>query len=178
VKVNIGYCRHIDPDKLGDLLQDHSFQFMILESPGELEFAEFNSSTTWSDWQEGVLFGEGAQLRFRRRRGGNYHLVLITPNDLPPGFTLWGQATPVNSVKRYLLWGEWDEDLKAWMEGRLPRKIIYPYKQAKRVVMKVDFVKLDSHQNPVASPDDFDPSPPPLLERFLGLEEMKTRDES
>jgi hypothetical protein len=112
------------------------YQFMILHNAGALCFDRYNDKITWADWEQGVLFGDKAELRFRRRRGGSYHLVLITDNaTLPAGFVSAGTAVALRAeegdtgakvTETVYLWGEWDAKEKAWIEGRIPRRLNYP----------------------------------------------------
>ena len=179
----VGYLREVAAGELAGALPYTDlgyFQYMILENAGAYRFAHFAAGENWASWDEGILYGEKAQLRWRKRRVGAFHLVVITQEpNLPSGFTLWGTAQPVSSnetsAARILLWGEWDDTLEAWVEGRLPLKLHYPLpnnprKRGTRPALKVEVLELiPRHPSP---PGRFDPSPPPVLERYLGIEEV------
>jgi len=179
--MKVGYRRGVTPNDLAKAIPSDDFQWMILENAGEVKFSRFDRNIARDYWDEGVLFGEKTQLRFRRRRDGNYHLVLLT-DTLPNDFTPWGQAVPSgHEEQRFLLWGEWDDTQKAWVEARLPKKFQpdkeYPLppdnrKRGQRLALKVEIMALEPAS---ALPANlFDPTPPPLLERYLGVEEVES----
>ena len=59
----------------------NEFQYGILESPWDTRFVEIagtDNGLTPARYETGLLFGPDAELRWRRRRNGQYHLVFIS----------------------------------------------------------------------------------------------------
>lgn len=152
------------------------FQYMLLMQPGDVYFTAFDPSISWADWEQGVVLGSAGELRWRRRRGGLFHLVSLSPN-LPPNFTDMGEVHRTGEAAVYL-WGEriFDSQRRptdAWFEGRIPQIITgnrgYPLpvsgaQPPLRVALKVELLELTI---PLPGEIDGDFSPPRRLERFL-----------
>ena len=152
------------------------FQYMLLMQPGDAVFAAFDRKSSWADWEQGVVFGLAGELRWRRRRGGLFHLVSLSPN-LPLNFTDMGEVRRIGEAVVYL-WGEricdsQGQPTNAWFEGRIPQIITgnrgYPLpvsgaRPPLRVALRVELLELTP---PSPGQNDPDFSPPRRLERFL-----------
>lgn len=150
------------------------FSYMILMQGGDIWFTDFDNATNWAVWEQGVVFGPDCELRWRRRRGGTFHLVSLCQN-LPSGFMEVGEAGSIGKSQFYL-WGErvfddQDKPIDAWLEGRIPQIITgkrgYPLpasgaKPPLRIALEVELLELTP---PPEIDDDF--SPPRCLERFI-----------
>ncbi|MBZ5534280.1 MAG: hypothetical protein LAO20_22880 [Acidobacteriia bacterium] len=105
------------------------FEYAILESPSEVKFLALKGREPEGcepeSFSTGTLFGDKAELRWRRRRTGRFHLVMV--HDA--GRALEGDEglalQPAESAKNaalpstVLLW-------KAQDEPRIPKPIVYP----------------------------------------------------
>ena len=114
----------------------------ILEGVCRCEFRAYEAGKVeWGDFDQGVLFGQRAELRFRRRDDSTFHVVLVTDGGSPP--ETWSNVQELRAEKKetqVVLWGEPDERAQGWYEGRIPIKLPYaqPAKGAKnRVVIVV-----------------------------------------
>ncbi len=175
--MKVGFRMGLAPDELAPYFRAvEDGQYMILQAPGDIRFCECDPNTDWAAWEQGVVFGEHVELRWRKRRGGRFHLVLVSQGELPAEFEDAGEAHTVERKWVYL-WGErlFTPDGKpkeAWIEGRIPQLITaprgYPVGIGKgassdRVCLQVEILEL-----PRPAPEDpevFDPSPPRRWER-------------
>jgi hypothetical protein len=120
----------------------------------------------------GILFGQCAELRWRLRRSGLFHTVLINDRG--------GDGTPLESVdgeSQFVLWGErQDGNGKAsWYEGRIPRIITeYPNLRSKRVAVRLKAYWL-KHMVPQPNGEPDAASEVPLL-RCVDLVEAALED--
>ena len=160
------------------------WEYMILHNAADIHFTRYDAKTEWSIWDKGVVFGNSAQLTWRRRRGGAFHLVLLTSGDLPAGFTDAGKAAPVGDISAVFLWGERiftseGAPMAQWAEGRIPKIIsgeqgypldTNPAQSPCRAVLQVEILELPNPGPETAG--IFNPAPPRRLERYLGLEEV------
>ncbi|MDD3581428.1 MAG: hypothetical protein PHW74_10445 [Desulfobacca sp.] len=184
--MKVGYCIGVaTADLTRHIAAITDWTYMILQGPGDIRFTWFDPDTTWTDWEQGIIFGASAELRWRKRRGGLLHLVLITAGELPAGFNLIGEAQRIqNDCQQLYLWGEriFDKDKKptaTWVEGRIPQIIsdprgyplnTEPHKPPCRVALQVEILELP-RPAPTAL-DLFDPSPPRRLERYKSVVEV------
>jgi hypothetical protein len=111
------------------------FNYAIVESDGEVKLLTVTEPFQAEDYNAGILFGQSAELRWRRRRSGLFHTVLIDDRG--------GDGTSLESVdgeSQFVLWGERQDGAGAptWYEGRIPRVIKeYPDLPGKRVAVKL-----------------------------------------
>jgi hypothetical protein len=159
------------------------WQYMLLQSPAAIRFTHYEPSTSWAAWEQGVVFGPTAHLQWRRRRGGRWHLVLLTHGAWPDTLTLMGEATSLGQEAFYL-WGERQfldgRPQAAWVEGRIPQIISgdrgYPLSTAPtQAPARVQLVGEVLELPPAAAAPDapLDPTPPRRLSRYLGLREVQ-----
>ncbi|HUE04464.1 MAG TPA: hypothetical protein VMR62_33245 [Bryobacteraceae bacterium] len=121
------------------------FECAILESPSKtcLVSRAEAQGLRLEGFRSGLLFGKDAELRFRQRRGGKYHLVYI--DDI--GGHLNG-AEPKNlqddtGPERIFLWGEaFGEGF--WYEARIPGKLAYPVAAGWRVAVRTKHYLLEA----------------------------------
>jgi hypothetical protein len=116
-------------DSLGLHVPWGEFEYGILESPAEVKFlavqAREPEGVQPETFSSGTLFGQKAELRWRHRRNGCFHLVMVHDG----GLTLEGDAgvtlQPLEAAEdavipsSVLLW-------KGQDEPRIPRTITYP----------------------------------------------------
>jgi len=177
--MNVGYCIGVKSDDLASHFTSNTgWTYMLLQGPGDIWFTWFKSHTSWADWDQGVVFGKTAEMRWRKRRGGLFHLVLVTTEELPAGFKLVGTAKHIETKSVYL-WGERvftpdDKPTATWVEGRIPQIIndprgyplnTRPNQRPCRVALEVEILELLRPAS--TSPGHFDPTPPRRLERYL-----------
>jgi hypothetical protein len=97
-------------------------QWAILESPTCTKVTAVSDLPHFApqDFPVGTAFGEHRELRWRKRRNGTFHLVMLGDD----GATLDEKtARPVERLHNEVirLWGEPNGD--AWHEARIPREI-------------------------------------------------------
>jgi hypothetical protein len=121
--------------------------YFIVERAERIEIGEFPPTLkigNWSEWQRGRLFGDKRELRWRADRE-RFHVVYITDdetekhpalsytNDQEQVVTLEAhndlQPEAIGSNQQVYLWGEYDSDDDAWLEGRIARLLNYPVNQ-------------------------------------------------
>jgi len=130
------------------------FECAILESPSKtcLVSGAEARGLRLEAFRSGLLFGSQAELRFRRRRSGKYHLVYIddagghldgaVPKDLPDD----------TGPERIFLWGE-DFGEGFWYESRIPGKMAYPVDPGWRVAVRIKHYLLEAKEpEPADSP--------------------------
>ena len=111
------------------------FSYAIVESDMEVKLLTVAEPFQAEAYDSGVLFGQCAELRWRLRRSGLFHTVLIDDRG--------GDGTPLESVageSRFVLWGERQDGAGApsWYEARIPRIITeYPNLRGKRVAVQL-----------------------------------------
>jgi hypothetical protein len=96
-----------------------------------LHLAEFQIATQLPQWDEGRLFGEHLELRWRRLADGQYTLLLLTerqqyvPQDWEWLTESWRpvEHCPKDALR---LWGKRQEHMPKWVEVRIPRLLSYP----------------------------------------------------
>jgi len=124
------------PDFLAALPWD-LFEYGIVESPSKTNLLRNPrpSQVRPQDFPAGVFFGRQAELKWRRRRNGRFHLVLIGEEgvDALPDAEVVSlcpvQAADCGLPQRIYLWGQPHGALTAaqWYEARIPRLIVeYP----------------------------------------------------
>jgi hypothetical protein len=95
------------------------FSFAIGENVRCVEF--FDSWKAW-EYDDGVAFGDRSELRWKRRAGGAFHLVLIRDDGEKPGEPWVSRdlvrLPPGTAPRRFYLWSEKD--------GRIPEALSYP----------------------------------------------------
>jgi len=104
------------------------FAYAIVESAVEVKLLTVAGPFQAEGYDAGILFGPNAELRWRRRRSGLFHTVLIDDRG--------GDGTPLESVggeSQFVLWGEPQGGAgePSWYEARIPR-IITEYPPALR----------------------------------------------
>lgn len=179
--MNIGYRIGVKADQLSQYFPtDLDWRYMLLQAPVDIRFTWYDAASHWAAWEQGVVFGEKAELRWRKRRGGLFHLVLTTSAELPAKFEKAGEAS-VADIQSLYLWGErcFTPDRKpsaTWLEGRIPQIISgvrgYPVETRPdsppgRVRLQVEVLELAWPPSEVSQ--TFDPSPPRRWERYVGL---------
>jgi|SRR5580658_8649296 hypothetical protein len=113
----------------------NDFSYAIVESDMEVKLFTVAEHFQGEAYDAGILFGQSAELRWRRRRSGLFHTVLIDDRG--------GEGTPLESVddeSQFMLWGERHGGASApsWYEGRIPRIITeYPDLPGKRVAVRL-----------------------------------------
>ena len=116
----------------------------ILESPSRTCFVSRGEAQRLrlEDFRTGLLFGETAELRFRKRRGGKYHLVYIDDQDgsLDGGETLTLEAG--SGPVQIFLWGEALGN--HWYEARIPGELSYPIDSGWRAAVRVKHYRMNS----------------------------------
>jgi hypothetical protein len=132
------------------------FNYAILESPSEICFVSLAAAEPErlnpEAFSSGTLFSENAELRWRRRRDGRFHLVMV--HDA--GLTLKGEigipleplanSTKGTSPPQLLLWKPVDEP-------RIPRSIGYPSMPAgKRPSIALKHYRLREETSPATDP--------------------------
>lgn len=77
----------------------NKFQYGILESPWDTRFVDLAagvSGLTLDNYDTGLLFGPDTELRWRRRRNGQFHLVFISDAGDPwPGASSEAELTKI-----------------------------------------------------------------------------------
>lgn len=128
--------RHVDWEQ---------FECAILESPAKTCLVSRAEGQTLrlEDFRSGLLFGDQAELRFRRRRDGKYHLVYISDSGRRLEGSTPRELVGENGPERIFLWGEaLGED--AWYEARIPGKLSYPSAPGWRVAVRVKHYRMDA----------------------------------
>ena len=112
------------------------FRYAIVESAVEVRLLTVAGHFQAESYDAGILFGPSSELRWRRRRSGLFHTVLIDDRG--------GDGTPLESVggdPEFVLWGEPQGGAgePSWYEARIPRIITeYPRTlQGKRVAVRL-----------------------------------------
>jgi len=169
------------------------FTKILLWRCNDVRFTEFAEGLDFTEWGNGVVFGDDAQIRWRKR-GRYFHVVLLGDKDI---YGEWEHSVPISKneaePKSVFLWGEKQfadgRGLPQWYEPRIPHVIAdemgYPLTKGdlddskKRVALKVQTYGLEETNNPITqgrSELDLPPLAVPenqvtYLERFTGLEE-------
>ena len=112
------------------------FRYAIVESAVEVRLLTVAGHFQAESYDAGILFGPSSELRWRRRRSGLFHTVLIDDRG--------GDGTPLESVDgdpEFVLWGEPQGGAgePSWYEARIPR-IMTEYPRAlwgKRVAVRL-----------------------------------------
>ncbi|AEB10600.1 hypothetical protein [Desulfobacca acetoxidans] len=182
--MNVGYRLGANITDLASVLTAiPDWRYMILQKPADIQCTTYDPATSWADWEQGVVFGPTAHLQWRRRRGGAFHLMLLSSQELPAGFTSVGQTDSCKTASVYL-WGERQFTSKGqptaeWVEGRIPQVITglrgypldtSPVQKTCRVKLEMEVLELPRPNGD--NPEQFDPSPAKWLERYLSLKEV------
>jgi len=113
-----------------ELLAGLGLKYGFLEGPTKSDLEVWSGedipALRWEDYDKGVLFGETAEVRFRKRRNGTYHLLLVADDPIEAP---WQGARELKEVgtSSVILWGEPDSVHGGWYEGRIPRRLPYPF---------------------------------------------------
>lgn len=157
------------------------FAHGILESAPRTRFVRLPVGERLEDFRSGTLFGTNGELRWRRRRNGRYHLVLIEEGGAGGAGDGWKwedlerveEASEM--AEQMLLWGEPQDGLAKWYEPRIPRIIDeYPKElKGKRVAIGLRHYRLRVRV-PVACPTEgMDEETVVTVSRFDGVREAK-----
>lgn len=83
-------------------------------------------------WDEGRVFSDIAELRWKRTAKGCFTILLLTEDEqrAPAGWERLGESWHVvahQSAKEWIrLWGKPKQDWTHWVEARIPRALVYP----------------------------------------------------
>lgn len=128
------------------LSENIAFQYQIIVTFGDCNFEKFDVRKI-PDFDKIVscrIFGEDAELRFRRISDTIFRTVVISESKLS---NLEDMETKdlESSCKSYYLWGEKLGE-KTWFEGRIPRLLHYPLDNPKNMV-KLKTVEYKNSEN-------------------------------
>ena len=88
------------------------YEHGILESPASVRFIKVDKRDfVAGEYSAGLLFGEQAEVRWRKRRDGMFHLVFIDEGE--------GEPLIEERQSSVVLWGDATGD-GIWSEGRIP----------------------------------------------------------
>jgi len=79
-------------------------------------------------WAEGRVFGLQCEVRWLRVDDDAYQVMLLTEQS-PRGGPGGGWAEPVEyqvAEQQAFLWGDWDEDIRAYWQTSIPRTLAWP----------------------------------------------------
>ena len=115
---------HAQAQAFSDGIRWDDFKYAIVESAVDVKLFAVTRSFRAEDYDLGILFGLDVELRWRRRRSGLFHTVLIDDRG--------GIGTPLelcDGERQFVLWGEPQTGAGegSWYEPRIPRVITeYP----------------------------------------------------
>jgi len=112
------------------------FEYGIVESARRTAFLMLPTTERWEAFDNGTLFGQRGELRWRKRRNGLFHLVLILDRGGWCGWKTEELTVPSDTEglpQRIVLWGEPQAGAAEpeWYEPRIPR-VIREYPKAWR----------------------------------------------
>jgi hypothetical protein len=118
------------------------YAYAIVESPSEVRLVQLAAEKVVpEEYDSGILFGREAELRWRRRRNGKFHTVLIHDHGEA------GETLQPAGDAQFVLWGERQAgaDPPAWYEPRIPKMITgYPEGlKGPRVAVALKLYKLE-----------------------------------
>jgi hypothetical protein len=127
--------------ELRGIIRWEAFEYAIVESADCVRLLTLaNECPVPETYDSGILFGTEAELRWRRRRSGLFHVVLIRDGATD------GVELEAVGEQQFVLWGEPEagSDPPAWYEPRIPRMITeYPSDlKGKRVAVSVKSYRL------------------------------------
>lgn len=158
------------------------FEYGIVESPWKTtllqsyQFASINPEL----FASGLFFGKRAELRWKRRRSGKFHLVLIGEEGVAPLDPVAAlllkplKAESYGLPEQIFLWGEPHGSPAAaqWYEGRIPRLIQeYPkHFSGSRVLARLAHYIMEGS---APLPGGYSESCSSVVSRTVGLEGAK-----
>lgn len=183
--------RATDLDVVLEQHKETPFSCMLLWQWDAIRFTAFDASHEFAAWDEGIVFGEHAQIRWRKQ-GRRFHIVLLSDKgkagDWEDSFSVTRTREDTASV---FLWGIKQTGAGTsgaeWYEPRIPHILTdemgYPIEGPQpgksRVALKVQTYELrQTNERLQTARETFGMLPLPLpaqqmtyLERFVRLEE-------
>jgi hypothetical protein len=138
------------------------YEWAFVEAPWETMLFNLRGDGPRPDVAQavsGVLFGPASELRWRKKRDGQFHCVLIRDDGAAAGEC---KRLERLGARTMMLWGQPDGEM--WWESRIPRAIVeYPKELSGKPVAMV------------GQEYAFEPSadePPVTILRLVGFEEV------
>lgn len=130
------------------LSENIAFQYQIIVTFGDCNFEKFDiiKIREFDKIVSGRIFGEDAELHFRRISDTAFRNVVISESDLSNILDNVDTKALESSRKSYYLWGEQLDEKKTWFEARIPRLLHYPLDDPKKFV-KLKTIEYKNREN-------------------------------
>lgn len=130
------------------LSENIAFQYQIIVTFGDCNFEKFDiiKIREFDKIVSGRIFGEDAELHFRRISDTTFRTVVISESELPNLDDVETKdLESSNKNKSCYLWGEKLGE-RTWFESRIPRLLSYPLDNPKKFV-KLKTIEYKNREN-------------------------------